>query len=303
MFKVVTPDNIREIMEEMKKMPKSYVMDYNDIQRFIQEKNMNDVELVPMEHICISDDARRQLMDDISRDLNDKMLSALNKNAHDEDFCKRVIYKTMDNTDNHAYCFIFGRSNGHLYVITQKTGPDKTVLNNLFLNNKKSREFGVPFLWNSLKDELSCGFTGLTMLQKLTAKNIKNIVTNSKYNIVSNSRNWAKEKPSAKTHKNDTRNFYFLNKQPVAEADYDKMSGKDKEKVEKYASLYQTIDPTDPNVIPNDMMKVSQNVDGIEKCRPNVYQELVRDQHIQNTNGVKYNTYAQKKIKEFKGLK
>ena len=66
MFKVVTPDNFHKIMQEIKKKSKSYVMNYNDIQRFIQEKNMNDVELVPMNNVCLSEDLRFQLMEDIS---------------------------------------------------------------------------------------------------------------------------------------------------------------------------------------------------------------------------------------------
>ena len=302
MFKVVTSDNIHEIMKEMKKKSESYVMNYNDIQRFIKEKNMDDVELVPMDNVCLSEDLHCQLMKDISRDLNDKMLSALNEHKHGEDFCKKVIYKTTNNTDHHAYCFIFGRledknpkrledenpkrsNNKHLYVITQKTAPDEVVLNNLFLNNKKLKEFGVPFLWNSLKDEFSCGFTGLTMLQKLTDKNINNIVTNSKYNIVSNSRNWAEEKPSAKTHKNDTSNFYFLNMQTITKDEYNKMSEKDKK------------------MIPNDMMKVSQNIDGLKKYRSDIRSFLRENGYIENKNGIECNLYAQQKIKEFKGLK
>ena len=51
------------------------------------------------------------------------------------------------------------------------------------------------------------------------------------------------------------------------------------------------------------MMYVSQDANGIETYRRNIYDTLEKFKHIQIQNDVKYNTYAQKKIKEFKGLK
>ena len=188
------------------------------------------------------------------------------KKKHGDEFkkekCFRFIYKNPDNIDDHAYCFIFGCSGGKPYIITQKTIQDTKVLATMYNDTdvKFKKLFGEPFLWNSVKDQYSCAFTGLTMLKDLSADHIKNIVK-------------------------DKQNSQILNNDK-----FDIIS-------------YKTIIPVSKDVIPDSMMYVSQDANGIETYRRNIYDTLEKFKHIQIQNDVKYNTYAQKKIKEFKGLK
>ena len=245
-------------------------MDYKDIEKFIQEKKMNDVTLVPI-YQDLSDKEHtleeRFIIKVYSHLKNEikKFVKTEKKKDGDhfsKDKCFRFIYKDPDNTDDHAYCFIFGCSGGKPYIITQKTTQDTKVLATMYNDTdvKFEKLFGEPFLWNSIKDKKSCAFTGLTMLKDLKADHIKNIVNNEQNS---------------------------------------KILDKDKFKI----ISYKTIIPASKDVIPDSMMYVSQNANGIETYRKNIYDILEKFKHIQNTNGVKYNTYAQKKIKEFKGLK
>ena len=134
-------------------------MDYKDIEKFIQEKKMNDVTLVPI-YQDLSDKEHtleeRFIIKVYSHLKNEikKFVKTEKKKDGDhfsKDKCFRFIYKDPDNTDDHAYCFIFGCSGGKPYIITQKTTQDTKVLATMYNDTDVKRQFEIIMNKNLIK--------------------------------------------------------------------------------------------------------------------------------------------------------
>lgn len=252
----------------MEKKDDSVAMDYKDIERFMKTNNMHDVSLIEIHQ----DDRFAQL------ELQEQfMISAcLHLENKMEQFIERETGKNGDNfSKDKCFRFIYkdpDNMDNHAYCfIFGCSGGKPYIITQKTI--KDTRVLATIYQEAEFKKLFGEPFLWNSVKDKKSCAftgltMLKDLSAEHIKNIV-----------------NNEQNSQILDK-------------------DRYPIVsYKTIIPSNETVIPESMVLVSQNAAGIEKYRPKLYEILNKCHHIQNKNGVKYNTYAQKKIKDFKSLK